>query len=150
MEVEVQFQAFLTSAWYKGFSKTRVNTLLYLELYFDSYGSVTEGMHQNSMSSPLTFKHLCHRGKKLVSSVCSQEVTLLQVDVYRKLLASHILKGGHCAQDRDCTESVLGAPYNSVVSSCKSGWHYGDQWLPIFLFPLRRSWLKSDLQETPA
>ena len=79
-------------------------------------------MHQTSTLSPPTFKHLCHRGNKLVSSVCSQEVTLLQVDVYCKLLASHALKdGSHCAQDRDCTEWIMGAPCNSVVRSCKFG-----------------------------
>ena len=108
MEVAVQFQAILTSALYKGFLKTRVNTLLCRELYFDFDGSVTDGMHQTTTSTPLTFKHLCHCGKKIVSSVCSQGVTLLQVDVYCKLLASHVLKdGSHCAQDRDCTAVFL-------------------------------------------
>lgn len=68
-------------------------------------------MHQTSKMLPLTFKHLCHRGNNLVSNVCSQEATLLQVDVYCKMLASHVQKdGSHCAQDRDCTEGVSGAP----------------------------------------
>jgi hypothetical protein len=128
VEVEVQFQTFLTSALHKGVSKTRVNTLYCRELYFDFDASVTAGMHQTSTLLPLTFKNLCHRGNKFVSSVCSWEVTLLQVEVYCKLLASHTLKdGSHCAQDRDCTESVSGAPDNRVVRSCKSGWQYGDQ-----------------------
>jgi len=75
--MEVEFQALLNSALCKGFSETRVNTLLCRELYFYFDGPVTDGMHQTTTLTLLTFKHLCHCGKKMVSSVCSQVVTLL-------------------------------------------------------------------------
>ena len=101
-----------------------------------SRGCQQDGTYQTAVYSSPTVKHFLYLGTmvcilalKLVSSVCSQEVTACFTlpSVARRLQARYSVRGtenwSHWALDRGCREVVCSA----VPHSAKSAWHHGAQ-----------------------